>query len=175
MHLLLALALAGGPVPAAAALGPAATVSPNSTSTNSTSTSTNSPAPTTADPCKGALDAGVVDGVRCQSPVHADVVVAADAKAPAPPLVRDPSIFPGELGFVATVLGLAGGAAVVVAVARDDGRLDADASVVNDGVFYGGVSVIGLAGLVAGAAVSTWVFDPATAQLKLPIFDNEPR
>ncbi len=161
MHVLLALVLAGGP----AVSGPVSSSASGAVSTA-----------VVGDPCKGQLDAAVVDGVRCQSPVHAETApVAADEKAPLPPLARDPAIFPGELGFVATILGLAGSAAVVVAVTRDDGRLSADDEFVNGGVFVGGVSVIGLAGLVAGAAVSTWVFDPATAQLKLPLFEGEPR
>lgn len=138
------------------------------------------PAVSVADPCKGQLDAAVVvrDGktVHCQSPVHAtNEVAVADAKPPPPPLARDPAIFPGELAFVSTLLGLAGGAMIATAVARDNGRLGADDEFVNDGVFYGGVSVVGLSGLVAGAALSTWVFDPSTAQLKLPIFEGEPR
>ena len=128
-----------------------------------------------ADPCKGHLDAVVVDGVRCQSPAHEPDVVVADTKPAPPPLVRDPAIFPGELGFFSAVLALSGGAIVTLAYVQDPARLSADEAVVRDGVMIGGATVLSLSALVGAAALSTWVFDPSTATLRLPIFEGEPR
>jgi hypothetical protein len=130
-----------------------------------------------ADPCRGTLDAGPagVDGKRCRSPAHEAAVVVADAKPPPEPLLRDPAIFPGELAFVSGLLALTGGALITSAYLQNPTRLSEDEANVREGVIIGGASVLSVSALMAGAALSTWVFDPSTATLRLPIFAGEPR
>ncbi len=139
-----------------------------------------STAKTTA-PCASELDA-VFDraDVPCPGPAHSPLLingnaVADDVKAQPEGLQRDPAIFPGELAFVSTVMALAGGALVAGAAVQDPQRLSGSELAVRDGVIIGGVSVLSVAGLVASAALSTWIFDPSTATLRLPLFEGEPR
>ncbi|MDP2345887.1 MAG: hypothetical protein Q8O67_33415 [Deltaproteobacteria bacterium] len=128
-----------------------------------------------ADPCRGQLDAGVVDGKRCSSPAYESSAVVADVKPEPEALVRDPKMFPGELAFVSGVLALAGGGLIASAYLQSPERLSADEAITREGVLIGGVSVLSVSALVAGAALSTYVFDPSTATLRLPIFEGEPR
>lgn len=137
------------------------------------------PAAAAAPGCEGHLDAIVVGSTVCHSPawdvlVVNGVAVVADLKAEPLPLVRDPGTLPGELGFMSSLLLLAGGAAVAVASMHDSTRLSADDAALTAGVRLGGVAVVSLAGLVAAAALSTWAFDPSTATLRLPLFQGEP-
>ena len=132
-------------------------------------------APTAPDPCRGQLDAAVVESARCQSPAWASAAVAADVVPEPPPLLRDPKLFASELGFVSSMFAIAGGALIAVAAAQDPNRLSADEVAVKEGVFVGGVSALTLSGLVGAAALSMWVFDPSTAKLRLPIFEGEDR
>ena len=132
------------------------------------------------DACVGALDAVVTDGtVACRSPgaLDADDVIATTGKSdeivPPAPLSRDPAIFPGELGFVSVVIGAVGvggiAGAYTLSATPWEGR-----DPVPPTLLWGGISAVGLAGLVAGAALSTFVFDPTSGALRLPIFEGEP-
>jgi hypothetical protein len=64
---------------------------------------------------------------------------------------------------------------VASAFANDESRLSGEERMWRTGALIGGVSALSLAGLLAGTAVSTWVFDVSTGELKLPIFEGEPR
>jgi hypothetical protein len=146
--------------------------------TPTAATTATTTATTTADPCRGQLDAGPAQsGVVCAGPQRADAPVAADAAtsttAATPPQVRDPGIFPGELGFVAVVVGAASGAALAATYANDPTSLDDAGRALQDNTRIGAVVGFSLAGLIASAAVATWVFDPSTGALRLPIFEAE--
>lgn len=133
---------------------------------------------TSSPACRDALDAVVESGrAVCRSPggdADAQQAVAADAVPAPPPTSPDPGIFPGEIGFASVVIGLGGIGAVAGAYALSaDPTTARDQDLTPPALFYGGVSALGLAGLVAGAALSTVVFDPSTGKLRLPIFDAE--
>ena len=132
------------------------------------------PAPTApvSDPCQGELDA-VVDAQRqCRSPVALTSEIAADAVIVEAP-ERDPQAFPGELAFVAVVSAVVGGGVIAsTLLVTPDGSTDAR---VQQGTFGTGVGLVSLGGLLAAAAVGTWVFNPATGAMQLPIFDGESR
>jgi len=127
-----------------------------------------------ADPCAGELDAVVEPGRLCRSPVALTSAVAADAvivEAPA----RDPQLLPGEIGFFAVVSAVVGGgviASTFLTPAVVDGTTDAT---LRQATLWTGVGFVSLAGLLGAAALGTWVFNPATGTMQLPIFDGEPR
>jgi len=132
---------------------------------------------TAVDPCAGALDA-VNDGVRqCRSPGAAELapLVVADDKAAVEAPLRDPVLFPGELGFLAVLTAVAGGGAVAGAVFTEGTTTDATGEIVRQGTLWGGVGMLSLSGAIAAAAVGTWVFDVSTGSLRLPLFDGEPQ
>ena len=134
---------------------------------------TSMPPSTAHRACRGQLDAAVVDDTRCLGPAHDDAAIAPDLIPEPAALRRDPAIFPGELGFVSGIFALAGSALVASALLQTDRQSTADDLAVRDGLLIGGASAFALSGLVAGAALSTWVFDPSTATLRLPIFEGE--
>lgn len=132
-----------------------------------------------ADPaaCRGALDAVVDDARRCRSPgaLSPDAVVAADEKpAPEAP-ARAPTLFPGELGFIAATTAVVGTGAIAAAVFTATQQADPATVTLRQGAFWGGVSLVSLAGGIGAAALSTWVFDVSTGTLRLPIFEGEPQ
>ena len=127
------------------------------------------------DPCAGALDA-VNDGERrCRSPGAASAapLVDADTITVTPSPLRDPLMFPGELGFLAVAVAVAGGGAVAGAVLVDGTTTNASSEALRQGTLYGGVGLLSLSGAIAAAAVATWVFDVANGTLRLPLFDGE--
>jgi len=131
-----------------------------------------------SDPCRDVLDARVASAgtAACRSPDERNVnaVIPADEKpAPEKPQ-RDPALFPSELGFVAGLIGLAGGAVVAAAYIQDGQARTLEAVQLQHARMIGGVSLLALSGGVFGGAVATWVFDPSTGELKLPIFAGEP-
>lgn len=132
-----------------------------------------------ADPaaCRGALDAVVDDTRRCRSPgaLPPGTVVAADEKpAPEAP-ARAPTLFPGELGFIAATTAVVGTGAIAASVFVATQEADPAAVTLRQGAFWGGVSLVSLAGGIGAAALSTWVFDVSTGTLRLPIFEGEPQ
>ena len=130
-----------------------------------------------ADPCAGALDA-VNDGARqCRSPGTADLapLVVADDKAAVEAPLRDPLLFPSELGFLAVLTAVAGGGAVAGAVFTEGTVADQTGETLRQGTLWGGVGMLSLSGAIAAAAVGTWVFDVSTGSLRLPLFAGEPQ
>jgi hypothetical protein len=127
---------------------------------------------TVAEPaaCRGALDAVHSAEVHCASPAKVVSVVAADAVVVEAPPARDPRIFPGELAFGAAIAAAAGGATL----AATSWAPPASAELAT-GLQIGGLAAVGLSGLLAGAAVSFWAFNPTTGALQLPLFEGEPR
>jgi hypothetical protein len=139
-----------------------------------TSTAASTAAP---DPCAGALDA-VNDGARqCRSPGAAELapLVVADDKAAVETPLRDPLLFPSELGFLAVLTAVAGGGAVAGAVFTEGTVADQTGETLRQGTLWGGVGMLSLSGAIAAAAVGTWVFDVSTGSLRLPIFAGEPQ
>lgn len=138
------------------------------------------------DPCRGELDAVTATddsaGRTCRSPgaldpeaVAAAIHVEADAVPAAPKPSRDPLLFPAELGFIAVSTGVIGAAAVTGSFLSASQETDATGAALRQGAFWGGVSALSLAGGLAAAGLSTWVFDVSTGTLRLPLFDGEPR
>jgi hypothetical protein len=82
-------------------------------------------------------------------------------------------LFPGELGFVAVVVGLAGGGVLAATATNDVTRLTSDQRAWRDGALVSGATLVGLAGLIGAGAVATVVFDPSTGALRLDLFAGE--
>ncbi len=135
------------------------------------------PSAASDDPCADALDAEQRGDVLCRSPGALDpaAVVEADAPTPAPAPLRDPTIFPAEIGFFAVVSAVAGAGAVAASILTENTQNSPTDELVRQGSFYAGVSSLGLAAGLGAAALSTYVFDVSTGKLTLSIFDNEPR
>ncbi len=127
--------------------------------------------------CRGALDAVVDDTRRCRSPgalSPGDVVAADDTPAPEAP-TRAPTLFPGELGFIATTAAVVGTGSIAASIFTATQEADQTVATLRQGAFWGGVSLVSLAGGIGAAALSTWVFDVSTGTLRLPIFEGEPQ
>jgi hypothetical protein len=140
------------------------------------SSSTSSAAdPSPSPSCAGRLDAAAPSPgtAGCPGPDREAPPVAADAVAAAEAPARDPSLFPRELGFVAVVVGIAGGGVLATTATRDVARLGADERAWRDGALVSGASLLGLAGLIGAGAVATAVFDPSTGALRLDLFPGE--
>lgn len=88
---------------------------------------------------------------------------------------RDPLLFPAELGFMAMTSAVVGGGAIAGALFTAGQETDATGAALRQGTFWGGVSLLSLAGGLAAAGLSTWVFDVSTGTLRLPIFEGEPK
>jgi hypothetical protein len=127
--------------------------------------------------CRGALDAVVDDERRCRSPgaLDPEAVVAADAEPEPEAPLRAPTLFPSELGFIATTTAVVGTGAIAASLLSATQQADPAVATLRQGAFWGGVSLVSLAGGIGAAALSTWVFDVSTGRLLLPIFDGEPR
>jgi hypothetical protein len=153
-------------LPPAAAVGPPAASAPASSTASSSSTH---------DACAHALDAvaPTATSAGCAGPASVASSVVADDKAPPAAPARAPSTLPGELGFVALALGVAGGSAMIGAQATDVQRLDDEHQLQQRALFLSGASLVGLAGLVGAGAVAVTVFDPSTGTLRLPLFSGE--
>lgn len=127
--------------------------------------------------CRGALDAVVDDERRCRSPgaLAPGAVVVADAEPEPEAPMRAPTLFPGELGFIAATTAVVGTGAIAASVFTATQQADPAVATLREGAFWGGVSLVSLAGGIGAAALSTWVFDVSTGGLRLPIFDGEPQ
>ena len=136
------------------------------------------PPPDAPDPpaCRGSLDAVVDETRRCRSPgALSPTVVAADGRpAPEAP-TRAPTLFPGELGFIATTAAVIGTGGIAASIFSATQEVDPTVATLRQGAFWGGVSLVSLAGGIGAAALSTWVFDVSTGTLRLPIFEGEPQ
>ncbi len=137
----------------------------------STSSATETPAPPTPDPvaCQGALDVVSEAELRCVSPAKLTASVGADPVVVDVP-ARDPAIFAGEMAFGAAVVGAAGGLTLAVTALSPPTSTE-----LQTGLQVGSISALALSGLLAGAAVSFWAFNPTTGALQLPLFEGEPR
>lgn len=127
--------------------------------------------------CRGALDAVVDDARRCRSPGGLSpeaVAVADEMPAPEAP-ARAPTLFPGELGFIAATTAVVGTGAIAASVFTATQEAAPDVVLLRQGAFWGGVSLVSLAGGIGAAALSTWVFDVSTGTLRLPLFEGEPQ
>lgn len=137
----------------------------------SASIASETPAPPTPEPvaCQGALDVVSEADLRCVSPAKLVAPVGADPAVVDVP-ARDPAIFPGEMAFGAAVVGAAGGITLAVTALSPPTSTE-----LQTGLQVGGISALALSGLLAGAAVSFWAFNPTTGALQLPLFEGEPR
>lgn len=98
----------------------------------------------------------------------------ADPKAPAETVVgRSPDALPTELGFAALVLGVAGGGVLVAAQAHTGPVREGADALRQTALVWTGSSLVGLAGLVAGSALATSVFDPSTGRLRWKLFSDD--
>jgi hypothetical protein len=130
--------------------------------------------PTDPPSCRDALDAVVDDTRACRSPgALSPELVAADEPAPAEVPLRAPELFASELGFFA-VVSTAVGAGAIVASGFVNSNVTGPAEIrVQDGAWWGGVSLVSLGAGLGAAAVSMWVFDVSTGALRWPIFAGE--
>ncbi len=123
--------------------------------------------------CLDVLDANAALGCRSPDVKDPNTVVTSDEKPEAEKPMYAPGVFPAELGFAGGLTALVGGgvlAAAAIQTPRDD-----TGALVQQGTIIGGVAILALAGGIFSGAIATWVFDPSTAQLRLPIFEGEPR